>query len=83
MSYAAAGAWGAQNGPILIRRALDREQPAVFLAIAAAVLPLLALATIIGVGNALYGPSDVSWEGPLFVGVSAGIAAGASTSCAR
>ena len=39
MSYAAAGAWGAQNGPILIRRALDREQPAVFLAIAAAVLP--------------------------------------------
>lgn len=40
---------------------------------------MLALATIIGVGNALYGPSDVSWEGPLFVGVSAGIAAGAIT----
>jgi len=79
VSYAAAGAWGARNGPILIRRALDREQPALFVAIAAAVLPVLAVATLIAVSIVLYNPSDVSWVGPVIVGASAGTAAGTVT----
>ncbi|KRB47269.1 hypothetical protein [Terrabacter sp. Root181] len=77
-SYAAAGAWGARNGPAFIRRMLDRERAGTYVLLLLAELAVLAAAAGVLVGLLVVSVDEPLWLRALGVGTFAMATCGAA-----